>query len=576
MIDQGSIGRERSDTRAAVSGAPLSRHDRLDSWKEIAKHLGREVRTVQLWEKREGLPVHRHFHRSLGSVFAFRSEVDAWWQRVSQGSTGPQAQAETTEEPSPNAVQRTPEKVTVAALPFDGVAGIPELERFNHGVVSKIIVAIGRLCPDRIRVISRTAVREYKEAAPGIEKLGEELNAAYLVEGTSQLEGDRIRIDVSLVRVKDKTTVWSHSYYGSFSKSLELQSKVSSHVAHCLCVRALSSGKSVRASLPKAHRSSRDAYILGRYLWKQRTEESLRKAIRCFEQAIQDDSQFALPHSGLADCFTLLAFYGIVSPAEAMPAAQGAARKAVELAPSSAEAHASMADIYFHFERNWFLAEQEYQAAIQCDPGYALSYHWYANLLAAKGQHQAAGLAIMRAVDLDPAPITIAWAGVTAHIARRYEEAISHYRRSLEFEPNLAWTHMYMAQTLVETGRYAEALDEYDATIRLSGGNNCAKAMKAHAHAASGNRRAALRIVSELGEIPNQRCVPSYDIAAVYAGLGEHKEMFSWLQRAYKERNIKLFTFAHDPRFDAVRDRADVRSLTEHPEFQRIYSSITR
>jgi tetratricopeptide (TPR) repeat protein len=254
-----------------------------------------------------------------------------------------------------------------------------------------------------------------------------------------------------------------------------------------------------------------------------------------------------------------------------MSAAQGAALKAVDLAPSSAEAHASLADIHFHFERNWFRAEQEYQAAIQCDPAYALSYHWYANLLAAKGQHEAADLAIKRAVDLDPAPITIVWAGVMAHVARRYEEALGHYQRALEFEPNLAWTHMFMAQTLEQTGHLAEALLEYDATIRLSAGNNCAKAMKAHAHAVSGNKRGALRIVNDLGGITN---VPSYDIAAVYAGLGDHRQMFAWLHRAYRERNIKLFTFAQDPRFDALRDRPEVRTLTEHPEFQRIYSSI--
>jgi len=278
-----------------------------------------------------------------------------------------------------------------------------------------------------------------------------------------------------------------------------------------------------------------------------------------------------LAHSGLADCLTLLAFYGIVSPGQAMPAAQRAALKAVELDPLSPEAHASLADIRFHFERNWFQAEQEYQAAIQCDPTYALSYHWYANLLATKGQHEAAHLAIERAVELDPAPITIVWAGVMAHIARRYDEAIRYYERALEFEPNLAWSHMYMAQTLEQTGKIEKALLEYETTIRLSGGNKCAKAMKAHVYAVSGDRRAALGIVNDLGGTSN---VPAYDIAAVYAGLGEHKHVSAWLHRAYAERNIKLFTFPQDPRFDSVRCRPEVRTLTEHPEFQRIYSSI--
>jgi TolB-like protein/Tfp pilus assembly protein PilF len=593
MTDQGADLSFESLKPGGPAGEKLPRKDRLDSWKEIAKHLGREVRTVQLWEKLEGLPVHRHFHRSLSSVFAFRSELDAWCQRVSRRSVYTSGNAHVDAD-APDATKRAEDKVTVAVLPFRGVLGSCEQEPFNEGVVSEIIIAIGRLCPERIGVISRTAVMEYKESSRAIDEVGKELRASYLVEGMSQVENGSIRVNVSLVCVKNKTTVWSQSYKGSCKKSLDLQSKVANKIAHCLCLRVLSNGESVRTLLPAGHRASRDAYVLGRYLWKQRTEESLRKAIRCFEQAIGDDPRFALAHSGLADCFTLLAFYGIVSPAAAMPAAQGAALKAVELDPLSAEAHASLADIHFHFERSWFQAEKEYQAAIQCNPAYALSYHWYANLLAAKGQHEAAELAIKRAVDLDPAPITIVWAGVMAHIARRYEQAIGHYRRALEFEPNLAWTHMYLAQTLEQTDQLAEALLEYETTIRLSGGNNCAKAMKAHAHAVSGNRRAALRIVNDLHGIANggisnggildagildaapsnDKYVPSYDIAAVYAALGEHRQMYAWLQRAYAERNIKLFTFAQDPRFDAVRDRSEVRTLTEHPDFHRIYSSI--
>lgn len=403
MSHQGNVlGFDSSGPRAATADKLMPRHDRLDSWKEIAKHLGREVRTVQLWEKLEGLPVHRHFHRSLSSVFAFRSELDAWCQRVSRRSVDTSGTAHADRDSAPSANKRTEDKVTVVVLPFQAVPGTRGQEPFNEGVVSEVIVAIGRLCPERIDVISRTAVMEYKESAKAVDEFGKEFNASYLVEGVSQVENGWIRVNVSLVCVKNKTTVWSHSYKGSCKRSLDLQSKVANKIAHSLCLRVLSSGESVRALLPVGHRASRDAYVLGRYLWKQRTEESLRKAIRCFEQAIRNDPGFSLAHSGLADCYTLLAFYGIVSPAEAMPAAQGAALKAVDLAPLSAEAQASLADIHFHFERNWFRAEQEYQAAIQCDPAYALSYHWYANLLAAKGQHEAADLAIKRAETSTP------------------------------------------------------------------------------------------------------------------------------------------------------------------------------
>src|SRR6266849_7312749 len=117
--------------------------DRLDSWKEIASYLRREVRTVQLWEKREGLPVHRHFHRSLSSVFALRSEVDAWSQRVSRTSVDPQDKPDARTDANPNSARRIQERVTVAVLPFHAPRCTPELERFNEGVVSEIIVAIG-------------------------------------------------------------------------------------------------------------------------------------------------------------------------------------------------------------------------------------------------------------------------------------------------------------------------------------------------------------------------------------------------------------------------------------------------
>src|SRR4029077_5400874 len=133
-----------------------------------------------------------------------------------------------------------------------------------------------------------------------------------------------------------------------------------------------------------------------------RTEDALRKAVGIFEAAIRENPGFALAHSGLADCLTLLSYYEIVPPAEGMPAARRAALRAVELDPYSAEARTSLADVLFHFDRDWGRAEQEYQAAIQCNPHYGLAYHWYANLLVAKGQHAAAHIAIMKALDLDP------------------------------------------------------------------------------------------------------------------------------------------------------------------------------
>ena len=397
--------------------------DRLDSWKEIASYLRREVRTVQLWEKNEGLPVHRHFHKRLGSVFAYRSEIDLWQRQVS------------------------------------------------------------RTQPD--------------QESPG-------------------------------------------GWLKTFSSSKN------------------------SAFAPPVGSAAREAYLKGRYFWNQRSEKALRKAIVCFETAMREKPGFALPYSGLADSLTLLSFYEIASPAEVMPAARRAAQKAIELDPNSAEAHASLADVLLHFDRDWQAADREYRRAIQCNPDYALGYHWYANLLAARGEHEAAHMAIMHALEINPVSIiTLVWAGVTSHLAHQFDEAIRHYQSALELDPQFIWAHMYMALALEQKGDFKLALQEFATAARLAEGNNCVKAMMAHAHAVSGDSASARDILEELGSTSSRQCMPSYDIAATYAALGESHRTVEWLNRACRERNMKLFTLAQDPRFDPLRHHSGFRRIVE-------------
>jgi TolB-like protein/tetratricopeptide (TPR) repeat protein len=562
MRDKGQL--LSKSLKMATAEGPEDEHNRLDSWKEIARHLGREVRTVQLWEKLEGLPIHRHFHRISGSVFAFRTELDAWRDSASRMSVNPGPAPDQRGAPvCPSLPPPRLGEVTVAVLPFEGPQRSPDQERFEDGLVSETAIALQRLCPLWLNVISRTAVLECKGRARLIGKLRQAPQTHYVIEGASQIENGRIRVDVSLVNVRDKAPAWSHRYHGKLHNSLQLQSRVANQIAHCVCVTLLSLEKSVHPRYPVANANAWDAYILGRFLWKRRTEESIKRAIQCFRLAVREEPRFGLAHSGLADCFTVLAFFGMLSPEVAKPIAQRAVQKAMEFDPSSAQVHTSLALILFHFDQDWTEAEREFQEAIRCDPGYAFSYHGYAKLLGAKGQHEAARLAMMQAVAIDPSPITLVWLGATAHAARRYEEAIRYYQLALQFDPDFPWAHMYLAQTLEQIGHVPEALAEYERAISLCPGNNPATAMKAYAYAASGDKRTALRIVSDLTEMRGQDCMPSYDIAAVYAALGEYKQTWPWLQRALKERDVKLFTLSQDPRFDVLRHHSEFQTLIE-------------
>jgi tetratricopeptide (TPR) repeat protein len=527
--------------------------DHLDSWKEIASYLRREIRTVQLWEKKEGLPIHRHFHQQLGSVYALRSELERWKRRVSRTSSS--------QETEPGELSKEGEnRITVCVPPLAGIIVSTQARRLCDSIVTKTIAALEQLNPGQLRIVSLRVSPPPDQTGPANVSGGETVD--YVLEWSVKDDGHGLRVDASLVAANTDAVVWSHTYCCQANDFGEIPDFVAEQIAQCLWLKVCSSPK-LRPALGRREKAgAREAYLRGRYFWNQRNEESLRKAIHCFESAILEDPLFALPYSGLADALTLLSFYEIVSPSEAMPSARSAALKAIELDPNLAEAHASLADVLLHFDRDWQGADHEYRRSIECNPDYALGYHWYANLLTARGQHEAAHISIMHALEIDPVSIiTLVWAGVTSHLAHQFDEAIKHYQSALELDPHFIWAHMYMAQALEQKGNFKGALREFETTFQLTGGSKCVRAMKAHAHAVAGNKSSARDILNELKRARSPKGMPSYDIAATYAALGESDQAVVWLNRACDERYMKLFTLTHDPRFDPLRHHAAFKQI---------------
>ncbi len=528
--------------------------DRLDSWKEIARYLRREVRTVQLWEKREGLPVRRHFHRRLGSVYALRSEIETWKRQVSRMGVD--------QETKPAAPSKAANRITIYVLPLTNVTVKSERRRICDAIATKTIAALQTSNPEQLCIVSpKCAVQDGQSELPA-SMLDEQID--YVLRWSIQDDGEGLRLNVALLFAGSDSVAWSHTYRCRPSDFGEFSTHAAGQIVQCLWLKVISSSTAVPVVGHHEKSSSRETYLKGRYFWNQRSEEGLRKAIRCFESAICEDPEFALPYSGLADSLTLLSFYEIVSPSDVMPSARRAAQRAIELDPNLAEAHASLADVLLHFDRDWQAADHEYRRSIQCNPDYALGYHWYANLLSARGQHDAAHMAIMHALEINPVSIiTLVWAGVTSHLAHQFDDAIRHYQSALELDPQFIWAHMYMAQALEQKGNLKEALREFETTNRLAGGSYCVKAMKAHAHAVAGDTSSAREILNELKSTPSHQCMPSYDIAATYAALGDSQQVVAWLNRACSERNMKLFTLTQDPRFDPLRRRSAFKQIVD-------------
>lgn len=535
--------------------------DRLDSWKEIARYFGREVRTVQFWEKREGLPIHRHFHKRLGSIFAFRSELEAWRSQASARSGEVQAEAGASPLEKPKPIQGH-KVLRVQPLHKEATS---QHQSFCDAIVAKTVLALGQVTRGQLMIeSSQPAPRGDCQNLPPC--ISEGSASDYVLNWDLRDLGGILRLNAELVSSEHESVLWSHLFRSQLSDLDEIGDYWADEIAQCVWLTIMSPPKSFSAVKWRNRPDARELYLRGRYFWDQRTGESLRKALQCFEAAAREKPDFALAYSGVADSLTLLSFYEIVPPSEAMPAARQAALRAIELDPDMAEGHASLADILFHFERDWKGADCEYRRAIECNPGYATGYRWYANLLAARGLHQAARIAIMHSLEIDPvSPITLVRAGVISHLAHRFDEAVVHYKSALDLDPRFIWTHMYLAQALEQMGHIKEAIGEFETTIRLAGGSNSVLAMEAHAYAISGDKATARHILNWLKSSTNRKCMPSFDIAAAHAALGESRQMGVWLNRACDERNMKVFTLVQDPRF---------YRLHHHPEFKEVVDHV--
>ena len=493
--------------------------NRLNSWKEIAAALNREVRTVQMWEKQEGLPIHRHFHSRRSTVFAFRTEIEAWARRRTE-----------TRIPAPK-----------SAPPYGGRIAVllPAMEAGDE---------IGSLLQDAARRLGLETTSIDADDTGDME---------FLLRWKDLAEDDLIGAE--LLFIPTGATIWSHSF--RLDQPRETAEQLADQIGQGLWLHTV---LAARPAVSNRSADAKEAYFKGRYFWNRRSEADLRKALQCFHMAADADPEFALSYTGIADTLTLLSFYEMASPTEVMPQARDAAMRAIALEPDLAEAHTSLADVHLHFDWQWEAAGREYRRAIACNPGYALGYQWYANLLAATGQHDAAYAAVMRALEIDPVSLSFqVWAGVTSHLAKRYDDAIRHYQKALELDPDFIVAHMYLAQALEQKGRYPEALRSFDTAIRLGGGSSNLTAMKAHTHALAGDFRTARELLNQLQHLPFSKCMPSYDIAAAHAALGEAAVAVRWLERARDERNMKLFLVSQDPRFDSLRGHSEFSAVVQ-------------
>jgi TolB-like protein/Flp pilus assembly protein TadD len=511
-----------------------SSNSMLHSWKEIASHLRRGERTAQRWEKTEGLPVYRHFHGRLGSVYSYKDELDLWWTRRRQ-----QLEAQP---------EQLPGKIMLAVLPFSNLTGDSDQEYFSNGLTEELITRLGGLHPHRLGVISRTSVMQYKGATIPIPAIARDLGVSFVLEGSVRREAGRVRVHAQLIQATDQTHLWTATYEREFSGVFAVQSEIAGEVAHSLALELrVPQAAGVRRATNMA---AYEAYLRGRHFCSKRTGEALRKGMAYFNQAISLDRSYSLAYAGMAECYVMLCFYAQEPPLLTMPQAKQAALKALDIDESIGEAHALLAEVKTYFEWDWQGADQEYKRAIELNPSDARARLWHACFLAINGGQREALDEIAQAQQLDPLSLIIqSWAAFLHYASGNYDEAIRLSRDALELDPSFATAHAYLGLAYEQTGMKDQARYELQTAMQLSGNNTSISAMLGHACALAGDRPAALEMIGQLQSRDSGEYVSSYDIAVIRAGLGDHDAALNALMKAYEERAIWLVLVKLDPRF---------------------------
>ena len=441
-------------------------------------------------------------------------------------------------------------KIVLAVLPFENLSRDPDQEFFSDGLTEEMIAQVGKLNRDRLTVVARSSVAKYKGSNLSAKEIGRELNADYLVQGSVRRGSDRVRVTVQLIQAQTQTDLWTESYDRELKDLLAVQDSVVQSIASQIHI-ALSDEQKTRFASPRQSRpEAYEAYLKGRYYWNKRTADGLQKAEHYFQQAVDSDPTYAAAYSGLADCNSGLMWHGFKSPAEALPKAYAAARKAVEIDPQSAEAHASLGLVLSH-HWDWGGAEAEFRRALELDPQYANAHHWYGDYLSIKSRHDEALAEARRALELDPLNLMIStWVGLRYYMAHNYSAAIEQNRNSVELDSNFAAAHLLLGEDYVQAGLHSEGISELKRAASLSGGSPLYTAQVAVALAVAGRKAEALRIAHELETASRQRYVSPYGLAQIYAALDSNENTFKWLQAAYSDHSVWMGYLAVDPIFD--------------------------
>jgi TolB-like protein/Flp pilus assembly protein TadD len=444
----------------------------------------------------------------------------------------------------------------LAVLPMENLSADANDGRFIDGLTEELISQLGGLHPGRLGVIARSSVMRYKGAHKSIDQVARELAVNYVVEGTVQRNGERVRVTARLIQTADQAQVWTGTFEQDATNLFELEQETAARIAAAVTKQLFPGEPSNAANSSTRDRAAWEAYRNGRYLSHKESRANVERSIGYFEDATHRDPAFAAAYAGLAETWVMLARSGARPADEAFKQARTAAEKAIAQSEADAEAHNALANSLFWREWQWSEAERHFQRAIAVNPSFSLAHHDYAWFLVAVGRTEDGLAALRRAIALDPLSARInidaGWLLLQAH---RFADAAVQARRTLALEPGLAEAQACLSRSLEYQGKFREAMTQLIAILPPSP----VRDEMAKVEAKSG---LDLFHRARLG-----RPGSPYSAAAEHAALGETGPALDSLDAAYQEHSFMMTLLRADPAFTALHSESRFRELVRKMDF---------
>jgi serine/threonine protein kinase/Flp pilus assembly protein TadD len=453
---------------------------------------------------------------------------------------------------------------TIAVLPFVNASPDPDNEYLSDGISDALIHALTQV--DGLHVASRTSVFALKGEGHDARAIGARLNVSAIIEGSVRQAGQRVRVTVALVDASAENTLWSERYDRQLDDVVAIQDDIATTIVRTLRATLLRD-----LGEPVARRYTENAvayrlYLRGRYYWNLRTPDALAAAVEQFERAVQEDPDYALAYTGLADCYALQTDYRGIPVTQGMERAKAEARRALSLDDTLAEAHTSLGWVTFIYDWDWALAEREFRRAIALNPRYSTARQWHAWLLMAMGHIEESVAEGSAALTLDPASVsvcrTLGWLYLYANDT---EHSIEHLQRAVRMDPTSWENHRLLGLALAAHGSLDDALIAAEEAVAGSGRSAYSLATLGHIRALRGEKDLARALLRDLSKQAELQYVSPVALVVLHSALGEYEGALDWLEQAHQERRGWLCYLRVEPLLSPLRG---------HERFQRLLNEM--